>query len=123
MARPYEIETGLERAIRPLSYRGKDYFSFDARPASRAASNYPEIARMLAVAASGPAIEPVVAGQPHAGILALMATPRLWLERFLERRRMARDAESFTDEMLSDFGLSRREARAIARTPFWRAID
>lgn len=52
-----------------------------------------------------------------------MATPRLWLERFLERRRMARDAESFTDEMLRDFGLSRREARAIARTPFWRAID
>ncbi|WP_315853056.1 DUF1127 domain-containing protein [Rhizobium terricola] len=49
------------------------------------------------------------------------ATLGLWLRRYAERRKLARDLQTFTDEMLRDFGISRSEAERIAATPFWRA--
>ena len=49
------------------------------------------------------------------------ATLGLWLRRHVERRKLARDLQTFTDEMLRDFGISRSEAERIATTPFWRA--
>ncbi len=52
------------------------------------------------------------------GFYALLVT---WIERWQTRRAMARDLPTFTQEMLEDFGTSRKEAFAEIRKPFWRA--
>lgn len=43
-------------------------------------------------------------------------TPRVWLERLQERRRLA----ELDDHLLRDIGLSRSQAEDLASTPFWR---
>jgi uncharacterized protein YjiS (DUF1127 family) len=109
-------ETPLERSAVSFDYRGKAYLRFNALPEDRPVSNYPQITRMLADACK-PEEErrmlPEQSARPG-------NTVRLWIARFLERRRMLREVDGFTDEMLRDLGMTRAEARAAARTPFWR---
>lgn len=57
----------------------------------------------------------------YAPLAGPIATLRLWWQRHDERRRMRRDLATFSEEMLEDFGLTRREAERLARQPFWRA--
>ena len=52
------------------------------------------------------------------GFVRLLAT---WWHRWQERRQMAQDLPSFTDEVLQDFGLSRDKAKDLVNKPFWRA--
>ncbi|SNY92461.1 protein of unknown function [Cohaesibacter sp. ES.047] len=52
------------------------------------------------------------------GILSLLA---LWWHRFVERNQMRRDLDTFTDEVLADFGMTWQEALAETKKPFWRA--
>ena len=47
--------------------------------------------------------------------------PVVWWRRFVQRRQMARDLQSFPPEVLEDFGLSYDEANALVNKPFWRA--
>ena len=114
LAQPYPPDRGLERESRPFTYRGKDYLRFEAMPPTSRGSR-----AFLALysAASPPA---PVAATPPVGVLA---TLRLWRARIAERRWMIDEVEGFTDEMLRDLGLTRRQARAIARTPFWRGFE
>ena len=56
----------------------------------------------------------------HEPRLAGVAILRGWLCRWSARRSLARDLPFMTDETLADIGLSRAEARAEARRPFWR---
>ncbi len=56
----------------------------------------------------------------HEPRLAGVAILRGWLRRWAARRDLARDLPFMTDETLADIGLSRAEARAEARRPFWR---
>lgn len=55
------------------------------------------------------------------GFDRLRATFNLWKARRRLRRCMARDLETFTDAMLEDAGMTRKEAEREARKPFWRA--
>ncbi|AWN50306.1 hypothetical protein DK419_28040 [Methylobacterium terrae] len=57
----------------------------------------------------------------HEPRLAGVAILRGWFRRWTARRTLARDLPWMTDETLADVGLSRREAEAEARRPFWRA--
>lgn len=57
----------------------------------------------------------------HEPRLAGVAILRGWARRWAARRDLARDLPFMTDETLADIGLSRREAEAEARRPFWRA--
>ncbi|NGM35276.1 DUF1127 domain-containing protein [Methylobacterium sp. DB0501] len=56
----------------------------------------------------------------HEPRLAGVAILRGWARRWVARRALARDLPWTTDEALADIGLSRREAEAEARRPFWR---
>lgn len=58
------------------------------------------------------------AGTVHAPIGSVVT---LWVRRAIERRRMARDMDGFTDAVLRDFGLTRKQAEQEVRRPFWRA--
>lgn len=44
----------------------------------------------------------------------------LWKQRWLERRRFARELPWMADEVLVDYGLTREQARQLCRRPFWR---
>ncbi|MGJ4969971.1 DUF1127 domain-containing protein [Bradyrhizobium sp. HKCCYLRH1073] len=46
---------------------------------------------------------------------------RLWWSRWYERRRFARELPWMADEVLEDYGLTRKEARRLCRRPFWQA--
>jgi uncharacterized protein YjiS (DUF1127 family) len=109
-------ETKLERSAHYLDYRGKAYLRFNALPESSPVSRYPEITRMLEQ--TGKRDEPQTGTAAHKA--GLRDTLRLWLSRFDERRRMLRELNTFTDEMLQELGMTRKEAQAMARTPFWR---
>ncbi len=69
------------------------------------------------------------AGAPRAPSVSRAHEPRLagvailqgWFRRWSARRSLAHDLPFMTDETLADIGLSRAEARAEARRPFWRA--
>ncbi|WP_035522941.1 hypothetical protein [Hoeflea sp. BAL378] len=118
-AQPYPPDRGLERESRPFTYRGKDYLRFEAIPPTSRGPDSRALPPMPALysAVSRPA---AVAATPPGGVLA---TLRLWRARIAERRRMMDEVEGFTDEMLRDLGLTRRQARAVARTPFWRGFE
>lgn len=45
----------------------------------------------------------------------------VWWQRWLERRRFARELPWMADEVLEDYGLTREQARRLCRRPFWRA--
>jgi uncharacterized protein YjiS (DUF1127 family) len=70
-----------------------------------------------------------VAGRPRDLIVSCAHEPRLvgvavlkgWLGRWTARRRLERDLYTMTDETLADIGLTRGEALAEARRPFWQA--
>jgi uncharacterized protein YjiS (DUF1127 family) len=70
-----------------------------------------------------------VAGAPRSPTVSRLHQPRLagvailrgWFRRWSTRRRLARDLPFMTDETLADIGLTRAEAHAEARRPFWRA--
>ncbi len=70
-----------------------------------------------------------VAGAPRTLTVSRVHEPRLagvailrgWLRRWSARRALSRDLPRMTDEMLADVGLSRQEAVAESRRPFWRA--
>ena len=53
----------------------------------------------------------------------LLQVLRLWLARSRDRRQMQRDLDSasFTDAVLADFGMTRREAEKEASKHFWQA--
>lgn len=116
LAEKRPTETRLERSAHHLDYRGKAYLRFNALPESGPVSHYPEITRMLEQAGKPAAAQ---TGTPlrKAG---LGETLRLWRDRFTERRQMLRELDAFTDEMLEDLGMTRKQAKAVARTPFWR---
>ncbi|MCF4126376.1 DUF1127 domain-containing protein [Methylobacterium sp. SyP6R] len=69
-----------------------------------------------------------VAGAPRAPTVSRAHEPRLagvailkgWFRRWSARRNLARDLPFMTDETLADIGLTRAEACAEARRPFWR---
>lgn len=109
-------ETRLERNAHHLDYRGKSYLRFNALPESSPVSRYPEITRMLEQA--GKRDEPLTVTEVQRPRLG--DTLRLWIARFSERRQMLRELDAFTDTMLLDLGMTRKEAQAVARTPFWR---
>ena len=56
-----------------------------------------------------------------AGFAAVLATFNVWRERRQVRRQMARDLETFTDAMMEDAGMTRKEAEREVRKPFWVA--
>ncbi|TGD97026.1 DUF1127 domain-containing protein [Methylobacterium nonmethylotrophicum] len=58
------------------------------------------------------------AHEPHLSGIAIL---RRWLRRWTARRRLGHDLPFLTDETLADVGLTRREALAEARRPFWQA--
>ncbi|WP_394690252.1 DUF1127 domain-containing protein [Hoeflea sp.] len=116
LAEKSPAETRLERNAHRLDYRGKAYLRFNALPESAPVSHFPEITRMLEQAGK-PAERQTETPSRKAG---LGDTLRLWHARFIERRQMLRELDSFTDEMLLDLGMTRTQARAEARTPFWR---
>ena len=45
---------------------------------------------------------------------------RIWRKRRSERRQLAKELPDMPDEALKDLGLTRREAHAASRRPFWR---
>lgn len=49
----------------------------------------------------------------------VLAVPRLWRRRWLERREMRDLALRQPDSVLEDAGISREEAWRRARKPFW----
>lgn len=51
----------------------------------------------------------------------MMATLEVWYGRYMERRQLRSDLAAMTDEMLKDFRLTRKQAKEIVNTPFWRA--
>ncbi|MGY2051794.1 DUF1127 domain-containing protein [Methylobacterium sp. JK268] len=53
--------------------------------------------------------------------LGLRGVLALWCRRRRERATLARELPAMPDEMLADLGLTRCEARAESRKPFWRA--
>lgn len=55
------------------------------------------------------------------GFEAVRATFNVWQARRNLRRQMARDMETFTDAMLEDAGMTRKEAEREVRKPFWVA--
>ncbi|GJD62673.1 DUF1127 domain-containing protein [Methylobacterium frigidaeris] len=57
----------------------------------------------------------------HEPRLAGVAILQAWFRRWAARRHLARELPFMTDETLADVGLSRAEARAEARRPFWQA--
>ncbi|KMO44853.1 hypothetical protein VQ03_01025 [Methylobacterium tarhaniae] len=57
----------------------------------------------------------------HEPRLAGVAILKRWFRRWDARRSLGRDLPFMTDETLADVGLSRREALAEARRPFWQA--
>jgi len=57
----------------------------------------------------------------HEPRLAGVAILRGWFRRWSARRTLSRDLPFMTDETLADVGLSRPEAVAEARRPFWQA--
>lgn len=116
LAETRPTETPLERSAVSFDYRGKAYLRFNALPEDRPVSYYPQITRMLADACKPVEARPELPKQSDRP----GNTVRLWIARFLERRRMLREVDGFTDEMLRDLGMTRAEARATARTPFWR---
>ncbi|WP_420408610.1 DUF1127 domain-containing protein [Hoeflea sp.] len=116
LAETRQPQTRLERSAVSFDYRGKAYLRFDALPESRPVSNYPQITRMLTEACRPSETRPAPLEQPRGAATTL----RLWVARFIERRRMLREVNGFTDEMLRDLGMTRAEARAVARTPFWQ---
>ena len=46
---------------------------------------------------------------------------RVWWARRVERRLVARELGSFTEEVLRDFGMTRPAAYKLSHRPFWRA--
>lgn len=56
------------------------------------------------------------AGRPVNGLTALIAISALWLARSRQRRQLL----TLDDRMLADIGISRADAQAEARKPFWR---
>ncbi|GJD51531.1 hypothetical protein OPKNFCMD_4286 [Methylobacterium crusticola] len=46
--------------------------------------------------------------------------PALWWRRWSARRRLARELDGMSEAALADVGLTRAEARAEVRRPFWR---
>ncbi|MBW6400374.1 hypothetical protein KPL78_21115 [Roseomonas sp. HJA6] len=55
-------------------------------------------------------------------IAHLVALVRLWMQRYRERRALVgyTDLDVVSDHILRDLGLTRAEARAECRKPFWR---
>ena len=51
----------------------------------------------------------------------LTAGPRLWLRRWVWRRRLHGAIHSEADTVLEDFGLSRDRLERYLAKPFWRA--
>ncbi|MEQ8481615.1 MAG: DUF1127 domain-containing protein [Hoeflea sp.] len=116
LAETRPTETPLERSAVDFEYCGRTYLRFNALPENRPASNYPHINRMLAHACKPVEARP----EPPEQSARPGNTLRLWVSRFLERRRMRREVGVFTEEMLRDLGMTRAQARDAARTPFWR---
>ena len=63
----------------------------------------------------------LIVSRVHESRLAGVAVLRGWLGRWAARRRLERDLFWMTDETLADIGLTRGEALAEARRPFWQA--
>lgn len=55
------------------------------------------------------------------GFSAVLATFNVWRARRRMRREMASDLRTFTDAMLEDAGMTRRQAEREVRKPFWVA--
>ncbi len=55
------------------------------------------------------------------GFAAMLATFNVWQARRRMRRGMARDMRIFTDAMIEDAGMTRKEAEREVRKPFWVA--
>ncbi len=60
---------------------------------------------------------------PHhvSGFAAVLATFNVWRERRRIRGQMGRDMRTFTDAMIEDAGMTRKEAEREVRKPFWVA--
>lgn len=85
-----------------------------------AATVIPFPTHRVAVLPRVPAAGPPTVTTRHEPRLAGLAILRGWVRRWTARRALARGLPWTTDEALADFGLTRREAEAEARRPFWR---
>lgn len=80
----------------------------------------------LAIATVGPAIRAcgTVVDHDRSGsrIADLVALVRLWMHRHRERRELAAytDLDVISEHILRDLGLTRAEASAECRKPFWQ---
>jgi uncharacterized protein YjiS (DUF1127 family) len=72
-------------------------------------------------ATSPTAPSPRLAPRPH-GLALHTLLARLWaaVSAWQYRRRSQRDLLSLDDRMLKDIGLTRAQAEAASRKPFWR---
>lgn len=61
----------------------------------------------------------------HEGHIKIESRPHsrlvIWWDRYCTRKKMQKELQSFTPEVLKDFGLTRAEAWQEAHKPFWRA--
>ncbi|WP_316205409.1 MULTISPECIES: DUF1127 domain-containing protein [unclassified Bradyrhizobium] len=83
----------------------------------------PRLSRPPVSATPGANVYPFVktVSKPDRAPRETKSVVRVWWERWLERRRFARQLPWMADEVLKDYGLTREQARWLCRRPFWRA--